>query len=106
MRHVILLAVLALVPLGGCHPIKLETCNRLRMDSPVAGQVKMEYETPPAPTRTNERVVAMPLDGSRKCADGPKVALIDVDGLLLNQNMAGLASVGDNPVSLFKEKLD
>ena len=29
-----------------------------------------------------------------------------MDGLLINQNMAGLNSVGDNPVSLFKEKLD
>jgi protease-4 len=36
---------------------------------------------------------------------GPKIALIEVDGLLLNQNQTGPYALGDNPVSLFKEKL-
>lgn len=35
-----------------------------------------------------------------------KIAIIDVDGLLLNMNMSGLNSVGENPVSIFREKLD
>lgn len=35
-----------------------------------------------------------------------RIALIDVDGLLLNQDMTGLFSDGENPVSLFREKLD
>lgn len=37
---------------------------------------------------------------------GPKIALIDVDGLLLNMDMTGFYSMGENPVSLFREKLD
>ncbi|HWE40622.1 MAG TPA: S49 family peptidase [Isosphaeraceae bacterium] len=37
---------------------------------------------------------------------GGRVALIDVDGLLLNQNLAGLYSVGENPVAAFREKLE
>jgi protease-4 len=36
----------------------------------------------------------------------PRVALIDVDGLLLNQNLTGLYSVGENPVAAFREKLE
>jgi protease-4 len=32
--------------------------------------------------------------------------LVDVDGLLLNQDMTGLFSEGENPVALFREKLD
>jgi len=36
----------------------------------------------------------------------PKVAVIDVDGLLLNRREKGLLTVGENPVSLFVEKLD
>lgn len=35
-----------------------------------------------------------------------KIALVDVDGLLLNQDMSGMYSMGENPVSLFREKLD
>jgi len=37
---------------------------------------------------------------------GPTVAILDVDGILLNQSLAGFGSLGDNPVSLFREKLD
>jgi protease-4 len=37
---------------------------------------------------------------------GGKVAVIDVDGLLVNFNPVGPYSAGENPVALFKEKLD
>jgi protease-4 len=46
----------------------------------------------------------VPPDG---CAAGAcKVAVIEVDGLLVNFNPAGPYSAGDNPVAVFKEKLD
>jgi len=35
-----------------------------------------------------------------------KIAVIDVDGVLLNQRQAGLLGWGENPVSLFIEKMD
>jgi protease-4 len=35
-----------------------------------------------------------------------KIAVIDVDGLLMNSRRQGLMRYGDNPVSLFLEKLD
>jgi len=35
-----------------------------------------------------------------------KIAIIDVDGLLVNTGLVGLGSVGENPVALFREKLD
>jgi protease-4 len=91
---------------------------KLEIDKPILGQFKVESDKPwnanfkietdgPPPTRTQARVVAMPLDpvaaGQEACA---RIALVDVDGMLLNQNMTGLNSVGDNPVALFKEKLD
>ncbi len=34
------------------------------------------------------------------------IALIDVDGLLLNQNFGSLYSVGDNPLASFRDKLE
>jgi protease-4 len=38
------------------------------------------------------------------CRD--KIALIDVEGLIVNVRTGGLFSSGDNPVSLFRERLD
>ena len=38
------------------------------------------------------------------CRD--KIALIDVEGLIVNARTGGLFSSGDNPVSLFRERLD
>ena len=38
------------------------------------------------------------------CRD--KIAIIDVDGLIMNAKSSGLLSDGDNPVSLFREKLE
>lgn len=35
-----------------------------------------------------------------------KIAVVDVDGLLLNADFTGLGALGDNPVSLFRERLD
>jgi protease-4 len=46
----------------------------------------------------------MPLPGD-SCAQH-KIAVVDVDGLLLNVDMTGLGSRGENPVELFREKLD
>ena len=37
------------------------------------------------------------------CLD--KIALIDVDGMIMNARTTGLFSTGDNPVSLFRERL-
>ena len=42
----------------------------------------------------------------RGAAGCGKVAIVDVDGLLLNRNIGGFGSMGENPVALFREKLD
>jgi protease-4 len=39
-------------------------------------------------------------------ASGERIALVDVDGVLLNSDFTGLSSYGENPVALFREKLD
>jgi protease-4 len=36
---------------------------------------------------------------------GPTIAVIDVDGVLLNMDMVGPGSAGENPMSLFSERL-
>src|SRR5258708_16205306 len=49
-------------------------------------------------------VVAMTVP--RGPGGGPSVAVIDVDGLLINADFTGMMSFGENPVSLFRERLD
>ena len=41
-----------------------------------------------------------------QAGDQRRIAIVDVDGLLVNQAMTGLFSEGENPVVLFREKLD
>jgi protease-4 len=95
------LALLGLSLLGavGCHqPIKLVTEDHLRIDGPVSAEI--------VPTSNARPVVAMPVEGGVADCKSPHVAIIDVDGLLLNTNLAGPYSAGDNPVDVFREKLD
>jgi protease IV len=47
--------------------------------------------------------VVRPGRSQEACA---RIALIDVDGLLLNQNFGSLYAVGDNPLASFRDKLD
>jgi protease-4 len=49
--------------------------------------------------------VAVPPAGCGQHPHGPKVALIDVDGLMLNIDTAGPYSMAENPVAVFAEKL-
>src|SRR5437868_1115070 len=49
-----------------------------------------------------------PMTLPERCHDdaAPAIAVIDVDGILLNTDFSGLSSPGENPVSLFRERLD
>jgi protease-4 len=44
-----------------------------------------------------------------RCAGGGqpagRIAIVDIDGLIVNQNLTGLSSAGENPVAAFREKL-
>lgn len=51
------------------------------------------------------RVAPHNLQG-RCAANVERIAILDVDGVLLNMDMTGMYSLGENPVSLFREKLD
>src|ERR1700676_5165344 len=45
-------------------------------------------------------------DGTEPKPDTPLVAVVDLDGLLINTDFIGLGSSGENPVALFRERLD
>ncbi|TVQ02965.1 MAG: S49 family peptidase [Planctomycetaceae bacterium] len=57
----------------------------------------------PSPVKDVSPIVEMPVAGRPAC--GPRVAIIDVDGVLANENRTGLMSQGANPVDLFRAKL-
>jgi protease-4 len=51
-------------------------------------------------------LVEMTVAGGQARSGCSKIALLDVDGLLMNANLIGPYSEGENPVALFREKLD
>jgi protease-4 len=86
----------------GCH-FHIATDSVVRTEAPFDTRSKVITES--APVSDGGPVVQMPLGGPCS-ANGAKIALVDVDGLLLNMDMTGLYSLGENPVSLLREKLD
>lgn len=77
------LLVLAVVMSAGCRP---------------AGGVKLSFV--PANRTLEEKAVMS--EGTF----APKIAVVDVTGLLIDQQQNGLLTEGENPVSLVKEQLD
>ena len=91
---------------GGCHhPIPVlahfQGTAQVAAQADVRGEVavKLPAAADPGP------MVASVVQASRSANPAPRVAVIDVDGLLLNQNADGLLGTGENPVAVFREKL-
>ncbi len=85
-----LAAVLLAAP--GCrHPLQARTESRVIMHS--------------SPVEDRGPLAEMPVIGGGTPVP-EKIALIDVDGLLVNAPITGLGTLGENPVAVFREKLD
>lgn len=101
-----LFGVLAgLLPVGpGCHtiPVAGKFQGDARVEAGLQGtfDVRLPNVTDPGP------VHPVVVRESHQVGVSSRVGLIDVDGLLLNQNLTGLYSVGENPVASFREKLE
>jgi protease-4 len=97
-------ACAALVVLPGCRTIPI--VGKIQADANVAAGVQgtVDVRLPAAPDPGP--MVPVVVRGGAAGAGGARVAIIDVDGLLLNQNLTGIYSVGENPVSAFREKLE
>lgn len=99
----LLWTALGLGPLTGCHTIPI--AGNVRADANVSAgfrgtvDVRLPTATDPGPMVP---VIVRPAAGPQ----AGRVALLDVDGLILNQNLTGLYSVGENPVAAFREKLE
>jgi protease IV len=100
MKRIALLALSLAGSIGCLHPIRTEDC--LHVDGPVVIKASAELD----PKNNAPPLEPMPVAGKSLPSGGPKVAILDVDGLLLNLNLTGPYSTGENPVDLFREKLD
>lgn len=94
------LIIVSLFLTTGCQRFLIRTDNRVAIDGPV--ETRVSGELPPV------NPVAGPV---RAVVVGPgvssaRIAIVDVDGLLLNTPFAGPSSLGENPVALFRERLD
>ena len=92
------LLLILLAPLGGCGHMVFRTESRVN----VPNAVETRLDSPPvSPTAGPVRPVAVQVGNP-----GLRVAVVDVDGVILNTPFVGPNSLGENPVALFREKLD
>lgn len=101
MRQFLTLLVL-LLPMCGCGRFLVDADARLDIPRPL----NLRLTTEPALTNAAAGPVMEMVVSPATAANAARVAVIDVDGLLLNQNMSGPQSAGENPVDVFREKLD
>lgn len=80
---------------------KVDGDVRVVADASVKGAVEVKI-----PTTTDPGPMVASVVRAAHSAGSGRVGLIDVDGLLLNQNLTGLYSSGENPVGAFREKLE
>lgn len=112
-----ILASLLVAALAGCHqPLRVLTNSRVSIDTPVdanitarlvpaeEGPVEANITARLAPSSDAGPVVPMIVSGQRDQASS-RIALIEIDGLLVNSNSTGLLTEGENPVAAFHERL-
>lgn len=85
--------------LWACGAVFLGGCQ---LPQPIDVRTRVIVE--PQPVKDVAPIVEMPVSGKPNC--GPRVAIVDVDGILVNENETGLMSVGANPIDQFRAKLD
>ena len=73
-------------------------------EAKVIGDAKVTTNIPPVADQSPITPTLLRADPAGQCL--PRVAILDVDGVLLNNDATGLGSLGENPVSLFRERLD
>ena len=109
-----LLAGLTALGLAGCgHALPIAATFRgetgVTADANLRGAV--DVRLPPVevklPTAADPgEMVATVVRAGKGNGPHPRIALVDVDGLLLNQNYGSLYAVGDNPLASLRDKLD
>jgi protease IV len=98
MRRLLLFFALT-APGIGCERMIMRTQSRISFEAPV--DTRLTELSPVSPIAGPVRPVVV-----ERGSSNARVAIIDVDGLLLNTPFVGPMSVGENPLALFREKLN
>jgi protease-4 len=106
IRNLLPVLLITLGFLSGCqHPIPVmghfQGAVNVATQADVRGEMAIKLPTAIDPGPMVASVIRPARDPQRAC----RLAVIDVDGLLLNQNREGLYDSGENPVAAFREKL-
>ncbi len=91
------------VMLCGCHCLDFHTT--VQANAKVAGDFngKFKVETTQFPDHGPMVPRVVRCAGAGEAAG--RIAIVDIDGLIVNQNLTGMSSAGENPVAAFREKL-
>lgn len=95
-----LIGLVIVLPSVGCQRFLVRTDNKVAIEGPVETRVSGEL-TPVNPAAGPMRAVVVAAGSS-----AGRVAIVDVDGLILNTPFTGPMSLGENPVAIFRERLD
>ncbi len=100
------LLLLVMNCLGCAQPLRVDARAQIEGVGDINGNINGNLKTELSPTPRLEPVVASGLPHRRFDPHAATIAVVDVDGLLLNTDATGLGSWGENPVSVFRERLD
>jgi protease IV len=104
MLSMLRLLLLLLLTVAGCSVFtfpEVRTNNTVKLDGPLEGKITAAM----SPNIDSGPLRLQTLDGNDASTNTIKIAIIEIDGMMLNQNATGLFSQNENPVSLFHEKL-
>lgn len=101
-----LLLAIALASGPGCRVLPGGGGGPIRTDSSVKGNFRAAVDLHLPSGQDPGPMVPSVVRASPAGASAARVAVVDVDGLLVNQNQTGLYSAGENPVAAFREKLE
>ena len=101
-----MLLLLTLIFGIGCRsrPFLMRGALDVNGDMTMSGNMSASMKTDNTASRLVS--VVIPPGNTLACQRAGKVAIVDIDGILINRNISGLGSMGENPVALFREKLD
>ncbi len=95
-----LISLLLLVGLLGCHRVpQLKTFSQISMTDKMVADVRVTGVQLEPKVRVSKTLI----EGKESALT---IAVVDIDGLLLNENFTGLLSEGENPVNFFAERLE
>jgi len=112
MKSFVLVYLLVAMTSFGCRTRPFPVAMRgnvdgnVNMNGSIAGDVTMNgnVQTSFKTDNTASAYKMIVVQGPPTC--GARVAIVDVDGLLVQQNISGIGSMGENPVAMFREKLN